>query len=131
MTTLTTDQVVEQRTVLATTRNPDGDRFGLVESDWRAIRAAAFGVLVRLACPKLEHYQSDLYHDAHYVDRVVTPDTLTAGRVSFHYGVRDTGTTVGSTVDAVKPHCDETFEITVIVLAGPYTTKAVVRAAVA
>jgi hypothetical protein len=63
-----------------------------------SVRAALFGVLVELAAPVVEHYRGDLYHDVHWIDRHAT------GPLRFYYGVRDTGTGIGTDRDLVVNH---------------------------
>jgi hypothetical protein len=51
----------------------------------------AFGELVKLAAPVIEHFHSDLYHDAICLSRIPWPLHKPFG---FHYNVRSTGTTI-------------------------------------
>lgn len=60
----------------------------MTEDTLDSVRAAIFGVLVRLATDRVEAYQSDLYHDAIWLKANVSGPTL------FFYGVRDTGTNI-------------------------------------
>jgi hypothetical protein len=76
-----------------------------------SVRAALFGVLVQLAAPVVEHYQGDLYHDVHWIDRHVT------GPASFYYGVRDTGTGIGSDRQLVTDHNTQAWQIDLTVSA--------------
>lgn len=52
--------------------------------------AHAFGVLVNLTVPTLEHYRSDLYHDAMQIREDFADKS--AGDVHYLYVVRDSGT---------------------------------------
>lgn len=54
-------------------------------------KSAVFGLLVKAAIPVLQHFHSDLFHDALFIEKflVTTPTT-------FVYGVRDTGTDLAS-----------------------------------
>ena len=65
------------------------------EENINSNRAHLFGYLVRLAQPIVTHFQSDLYHDVHWIDTHVNPGTWLRG-FHFFYGVRDTGTTIGT-----------------------------------
>lgn len=63
-----------------------------------SVRAKLFGVLVQLAAPVVEHYHGDLYHDVHWLDEHVE------GPMHFFYGIRDTGTGIGTDRDLVTSH---------------------------
>jgi hypothetical protein len=55
------------------------------------VRAAIFGRLVQLAAPTLAAYESDLYHDALWINEHVT------GRLSvFFFSYNEGGTTIGT-----------------------------------
>lgn len=64
----------------------------------KRVRAKLFGVLVQLAAPVVEHYHGDLYHDVQWLDDHVN------GPMYFYYGVRDTGTGIGTDRDLVVNH---------------------------
>lgn len=59
-------------------------------------RALAFGMLAELAVPYVKRYMSDLYHDVHWVS-----DFLIGSDVTFFYGVRESGTSIGLDESAI------------------------------
>jgi len=54
-----------------------------------SIRALLFGALVDRAILVVQHYRSDLFHDALWIDEFVT------GPTTFDYVVRESGTNLG------------------------------------
>lgn len=55
----------------------------------RVARAPLFGKLVALAFPILERYQSDLYHDALWIEQNVE------GPMTFYFSCDESGTMIG------------------------------------
>lgn len=56
------------------------------------VKAAVFGLMVRLAKQTVEHYESDLFHDAKWIEvRMALPVTAYE---PFVFAFRDTGTDV-------------------------------------
>ena len=83
-----------------------------------AVRAAVFGILVQLAAPTVRHYHSDLFHDANWLTKhVVLPDSPAwmEGHflTTFAYGVRDTGTDIGTDIELIKRHNERVFQVIV------------------
>lgn len=70
--------------------------------------AQVFGRLLNLGVPLLTHFHSDLYHDALWLQ-----EHLTGTECTFFYGVRQTGTLVGFSLEYVKPYSTRTFAVTV------------------
>lgn len=54
-----------------------------------SVRAGVFGELVKLAAPVLEHYHSDLFHDAEWLGKYLN------GPMEFYFSVDDSGTCIG------------------------------------
>lgn len=73
-------------------------------------RQLIFGQLVKLACPVVSHYHSDLYHDAMWLNSHI-PDGMY--RMVFFYGVRSTGTSIGTDHQLVATSNDHVYRITV------------------
>lgn len=73
-------------------------------------RQLIFGQLVKLACPVVMHYHSDLYHDAMWLNSHI-PDEVY--RFVFFYGVRATGTSIGTDAQSVRVSNDRVYRITV------------------
>jgi hypothetical protein len=62
-------------------------------------RAETFGRLIGITRPILAFYCSDLYHDARWIhDNVTGPD------VTFYFGVRESGTSIGFDHALVKAY---------------------------
>jgi hypothetical protein len=84
--------------------NPDGLRSSKViasgETDMESIRARVHGELVQLAIPVLKLYHSDLYRDAVWMQKYVTEETPTP--YHFFFGVRNTGTSIGTDLTLVR-----------------------------
>jgi hypothetical protein len=70
------------------------------------IRAKVFGELVKLAAPRMEAYQSDLYHDAVFL-RDYFDEPMT-----FFYSFDTHGTTLGTESDRIY-HLYHLYKITV------------------
>lgn len=68
--------------------------YGWEEEISTAVRALLFGTMVRRAIGVTEHYLSDLYHDARFLDDHVH------GACEFLFMVREWGTDIGSNVKA-------------------------------
>jgi hypothetical protein len=69
-----------------------------------AVPQLVFGELVKLAAPRLERFQSDLYHDAMWLHREL-PLRFSGDHedaVVFHYAVSDYGTSIGTEADYVR-----------------------------
>ena len=60
-----------------------------------AVKALMFGELVKLAIPVVKHYQSDLFHDALWIEKLTGP-------AEFYFIVRTWGTHIGTDFDIVK-----------------------------
>ncbi len=71
----------------------------------RAIRARLFGVLAAKTCRHIEAYHSDLYHDAMWLHDYVD------GPTTFFFGVRPTGTHVGTDCLLVHRHSDWCWKV--------------------
>jgi hypothetical protein len=58
------------------------------------VRSNLFGHLVKLAVPQIKSYHSDLYHDAHWIERnvQVAEENET---MSFWFSPREMGTSIG------------------------------------
>lgn len=59
----------------------------------RPVRALLFGEMVRRAAPIMEHYQSDLFHDAMWINENVH------GECAFDWSIRPTGTCLSDSPD--------------------------------
>lgn len=94
---------------------PDGLRSSKViaygDTDLESIRARVHGELVKLASPVVQHYQSDLYHDASWLQKYLTEETVFPW--AFFYGVRDTGTSIGTDLDLVRYSNTFVYRVTV------------------
>ncbi len=77
-----------------------------------SVRAPLFGRLVDLAVPVVESYRSDLFHDAHWLTEQVTDACV------FYYGVRSTGTSIGTDFDLVSQMNDWVYRLELIVQQG-------------
>lgn len=60
------------------------------EEGQRSIRALLFGLIADLAWPIVEHYRSDLYHDAHWITEHVN------GPGTFYFACDEWGTEIGT-----------------------------------
>lgn len=76
-------------------------------------RAGVFARLVGITRPILAHYTSDLYHDARWIAEHVTGDDFT-----FYYGVRETGTSIGTDESDVSSHNLAIYRVRVWVADG-------------
>lgn len=65
--------------------------------DLSAVRATLFGELVKLAAPVIEHYHSDLFHDARWIEEHVD-----GAPMSFDFVARPCGTYIGVDVEAMR-----------------------------
>lgn len=72
------------------------------------IRAFVFGELFKLAVPYLRSYTSDLYHDATWIK------TWVKGPTTFYWGVRKTGTSIGTDETYVSIGNEKVYRITLI-----------------
>ena len=65
--------------------------------DWEeykgSIRALTFGVMVELSDGVIQHYQSDLYHDAKWLEQNLV------GPMSFEWVARESGTFIGASAE--------------------------------
>lgn len=71
-----------------------GDKFPDT-SDGECVKAALTGKLWKIAGPIVQHYHSDVYRDVHWIDKYVD------GEAAFYFGIRDTGTSIGTARDEV------------------------------
>jgi len=60
--------------------------------------ARMFGMLAQVAGPIMEHYHSDLFHDAKKLEALVA-DWNREDRLSFYWSVNDTGTDLSTDPD--------------------------------
>ena len=65
--------------------------------------------LLERALPVVEHYRSDLYWDAQWLDKYVT------GPEEFYFGVHKYGTHIGTDLELIKGYSDVTYHVTVTV----------------
>lgn len=72
-----------------------------------------FGELVKLAQPIVEHYHSDLWHDAAWIREHIPTSMAVGGAYAFVYGVRDTGTSIGEDLGLTLPYNSDVWSITV------------------
>jgi hypothetical protein len=72
-----------------------GETFTVRLSGWHpfndGVRALLFGHMVKLAVPVVQHYHSDLYHDARWLEENVS------GPTEFDWLVRPSGTNIAGT----------------------------------
>jgi hypothetical protein len=64
-----------------------------------------FGVLIDLAGSTVEHYRSDFYHDAQWIEKHV------AGECTFFYGFDPWGTAIGSDLELVRASRHTVFRV--------------------
>ncbi len=81
------------------------------------VTPALFHELATLAWPVVEHYRGDLYHDAHWLDHFVSGYPSWKGAMDdvcthFFYGVRQSGTSIGTDPRYVAINSDKMYEIT-------------------
>ncbi len=82
-----------------TTTTPETVRlagWGTFDDLQHAIRARLFGEMVTRAMPLIEHYASDLYHDAHWIDKYVN------GETTFYFAPRTWGSHIGECGDTIR-----------------------------
>lgn len=70
-------------------------------------RALLFGELVTLAEPIVVNYRSDLYHDANWLAEFVN------GEYMFYYGVRASGTHIGTDLDLISTYSERVYRVTI------------------
>jgi hypothetical protein len=76
------------------------------EGDARSIRALLFGAMLDKAEPIVQHYRSDLYHDALWIDKHVN------GEFTWYWMLRKHGTHVGTDLsDAVAVFGRDDFNV--------------------
>jgi hypothetical protein len=63
------------------------------------IRQGVFGHLARLAAPIIEHYHSDLYWDAMWIEKHLTADA--GDTFSFYFSIDNCGTLIGTDAELV------------------------------
>jgi hypothetical protein len=78
-----------------------------------SFRAHLFATLLDLAVPIVEHYRSDLFHDAGWVREHVTGNPLV-----FWFGARSTGTNLGTDSRLVIEFNDHVWRIEVLSAEG-------------
>lgn len=93
-----------------------------VKESWDGnIPQRVFGTLVQLATPVVEHYHSDLFHDARWVTEYLpfpVSNVLNLSPLSqytFYYGVRSTGTSIGTVRNLVEPFNTVTYRCTIAI----------------
>lgn len=79
-----------------------------VEGDANSMRALLFGLLADRAFPIVEHYRSDLYHDANWLRRYVT------GPGVFFFAVRTSGTSIGDDERLVSLYNDHAYRVELV-----------------
>ena len=79
----------------------DIQHFGSTEDTNFHGSARIFGAMAEVAGPILEHYHSDLYHDAMFIKRTVQ-DLVPFEPVEFYYGIRNTGTSIAENLEVVN-----------------------------
>jgi len=88
------------------------------DEDWNTIgtsvKALLFGKLMDEAVSVIDHYRSDWYHDALWIERNVT------GPTSFYFGMREFGTSIGHDRTAVMYGNDVTYAVTLSVDGGEW-----------
>lgn len=80
-----------------------------------SIRAHLFGHLANLAIPFIRAYTSDFYHDVRWINEWVT------GPTTFYYGVRESGTQIGTDRSLCVQHNDYAYEVRLWADAGRWT----------
>lgn len=79
-----------------------------------SVKAILFGELVSLAAPIQEHYQSDLYHDALWVNEFVT------GPCTFWFSVGPWGTSIDNSEALVAWRRENVWECSLTVSGGEW-----------
>ncbi len=79
------------------------------------LRAHVFGALVQLASSIVQCYHSDLYHDAAWLSEHLT------GPMSFYFGVRTSGTHIGTDHALIGPASDKTYRIELLREGGEWS----------
>ena len=75
-------------------------------------RSGIFGELVGMAAPDIKAYRGDLYHDARWIAEHV-PDRIPARTAFvFYFGWRESGTSIGTDLHAVRYGNDHVVRIT-------------------
>lgn len=86
----------------------DGTHFlNTDETFTESTRGQLFARLLDLAFPMVEHYKGDLYSDALWLGKYVDGPTV------FFYGVRETGTHIGTDGDLIMPYNRVTYRVEV------------------
>lgn len=83
--------------------------------------ARAFGIMAETASPILEHYHSDLYHDAMFINRIVAEWDVDKPLV-WMWSVNSTGTCFSSSLDT-SAHREYTFRCTLYTEDRSYGTQ--------
>lgn len=73
--------------------------------------AYVFGELVKIAIPTIKSFHGDLYHDAEWIHDHITDDTEFP--FTFHYQVRNTGTSIGITLEFMTRNPEPIHRLTV------------------
>lgn len=129
MSTTTEATPILERTLFTGTlhRDENPDTYGLDAGSWNAIRAGLFGVLVELAQPVVEHYQSDLWHDATFIREI--PMAQLVGHVELWFHARASGTCLSwNSHDYEHAINEHSWRVQLDLMFGPYTYHAKVRA---
>jgi hypothetical protein len=79
-----------------------------IDDDVSAVRQLVFGHLLSIAAPIVQHYHSDLYHDAIWLSRHLSGPSMT-----FYWSVDDCGTQIGT--DAIGHNRREAYRVTVAI----------------
>jgi hypothetical protein len=89
---------------MADIRNRNEPQMVIAASDYRdsdeyvvSLSARVFGYLAETAGPILEHYHSDLYHDARIIEQMVA-DWDSEMPLEFFWSLNNTGTSLSRTV---------------------------------
>lgn len=61
-----------------------------------AIRALLFGHLADIAHDTVEHYRSDFFHDALWIEKHVEPSAFENGQFTFYFAFDNFGTAIGT-----------------------------------
>lgn len=81
---------------------------GSFQENLTQIQSNVFGELVKIASPVLDFHHADLFHDAVWLQDFVKAPTF------FFYGVRDTGTSIGTDLDLVSIGNPDVYRVEII-----------------
>jgi hypothetical protein len=100
----------------------DGTVDEMKEDHRRSICAKLFGELVKLTSGTVEHYVSDLYHDAQWINKHI------GGVCEFYYSFDNWGTAIGANMEDVQAmRADNLHKVSVVV--ERYSWKAIIERA--